>query len=61
MIAEKTRAFPSCPRQLTAEQVRLARRRWAAGESQTRLARELGVSQPALRAVVLRETYRDVE
>ena len=51
----------SNPRALTDDQVREVRRRNAAGESQNALAKEFGISQPSMRAVCLRETYRDVD
>ena len=64
--AEETVTTPgpprwSQPRALTPDQVREVRRRNAEGESQLRLAREFGVSQPAIRRMITRETYRDVE
>ena len=47
-------------RRLTAAQVREIRRR-AADESQSALAREFGISQPAVYQIVRRESYKDVE
>ena len=48
-------------RRLTAAQVREIRRRAAADESQSALAREFGISQPAVYQIVRRESYKDIE
>lgn len=45
---------------LTADAVRSARARHAAGETQSALARELGVSTGAMRAAIVRRTWRHV-
>ena len=52
------------PRALTPVQVQEVRRRHklsGPGNSQTALAKEFGVSQPCIRAIILRQTYKDVE
>lgn len=46
---------------LTERDVRRVRARYAAGESQQRIAREYGVSQRAISAIVLRQSWRHVE
>ena len=48
-------------RRLTAAQVKEIRRRNGEGESQSKLAREFGVKQPSIYAIVQRQTYKDVE
>lgn len=48
-------------RRLTAAQVKEIRRRHAAGESQSALAREFGIKQPSIYAIVRRQSCKDVK
>ncbi len=47
-------------RMFSDDQVRVIRRRYAAGETQSAMAREFGIGQPVISAIILRVTYREV-
>jgi NUMOD4 motif-containing protein/HNH endonuclease len=47
--------------QFTAQQIRAIRRKYAAGDTQVKLAREFGVSGPTIGGIVRRKTYRNID
>ena len=47
-------------RRLTPAQVKEIRRRHKGGESQSALAREYGISQPSIYAILNRQSYKDI-